>query len=356
MEKIKLESIEKIYPGQEQAVIENLNLSIKDKEFIVLVGSSGSGKSTVLRMIAGLEEITAGNLYIDGVVNNHVPAKDRDIAMVFQNYALFPHMNVYENIEYGMKVRGIETVVRQDKIQQVAEILGLTPYLERKPKDLSGGQQQRVALARALVRDANIFLMDEPLSNLDATLRTQMRDEIIHLHRTIQATFIYVTHDQSEAMTMADRIVVMEAGKIMQVGSPEEIYEHPQNVFVAGFMGEPKMNLLDAEIRDSQLWIANHYPLPQLPSSIDNQSDIIFGIRPEDIELVEEKQADISLKVDYVEMTGANRFIHTKLDDHKLIVRTQNKNDLSHGDQIFLKIDPQHYHLFDKETGQLIQR
>lgn len=244
---VVLKNVEKVYDGRVQAVY-NFNLSVKKKEFVVLVGPSGCGKSTTLRMIAGLEEITGGNLYIDGVFANYLESKDRDIAMVFQSYALYPNMTVFDNIAFGLKVRKEDKEVIKKKVYDVAEILDLGMYLDRKPKELSGGQMQRVALGRAIVRNAKVFLMDEPLSNLDAKLRVQMRSEIVKLHRNINATTIYVTHDQTEAMTMADRIVVMNKGIIQQIGTPMEVYNNPRNVFVATFIGTPPMNVFEVKL------------------------------------------------------------------------------------------------------------
>ena len=246
MSSLKLVNINKIYDNNVQAVFD-FNLDIEDKEFIVFVGPSGCGKSTTLRMIAGLEEITDGELYIDGQLMNNVHPKDRDIAMVFQSYALYPHMSVYENMAFGLKVRRIPKDEIDRRIESAAEILGLTPYLKRKPKALSGGQRQRVALGRAIVREPKVFLMDEPLSNLDAKLRVQMRSEITKIHERVGATTIYVTHDQIEAMTMANRIVVMKDGWIQQIGSPAKLYNEPINMFVAGFIGSPSMNFIKGE-------------------------------------------------------------------------------------------------------------
>ena len=246
---VVLENVNKIYPNKVQAVFD-FNLKINKKEFIVLVGPSGCGKSTTLRMIAGLEEITSGYLYINHVLSNYLESKDRNIAMVFQNYALYPNLNVYENIAFGLRAKHVPNDIVEQKVFKAAEILNLGPYLDRKPRELSGGQMQRVALGRAIVRDSNLFLMDEPLSNLDAKLRVQMRSEIVKLHKSINATTIYVTHDQTEAMTMADRIVVMNKGVIQQIGTPLNIYNEPNNVFVATFIGNPPMNILKLQLLD----------------------------------------------------------------------------------------------------------
>lgn len=357
MQKIKLNQVSKKYPNQTEYVIKNLNLSIQDKEFLVLVGPSGSGKSTTLRMIAGLETITSGDLLIDEQINNDIPSKDRDIAMVFQNYALFPHMTVEENIGYGLKVRGEEKTSRKNKVTRAADILGLTPYLSRKPKDLSGGQMQRVALGRAIVRDASIFLMDEPLSNLDAKLRSQMREEIIQLHQKLESTVVYVTHDQGEAMTMADRIVVMDQGKIMQIGSPSEIYNHPQNTFVAHFMGAPEMNMFDAVIT-KELIQFNQDTFLQHPNLLNQESSeeikAIFAIRPENISEAPKEQADIVAKVSFVEITGADSFVHVDFGDSTLIYRSNPSIQYKRGDLAGLSFNLRKAHLFSKDSGKLI--
>lgn len=296
MATLKLKNINKVYPNGVQSVFD-FNLDIEDKEFIVFVGPSGCGKSTTLRMIAGLEEITSGEFIINGEVVNDKSSKDRDIAMVFQSYALYPHMSVYENMAFGLRLRkkdkslGLTNEVIDQKVKHAAEILGLTPYLDRKPKALSGGQRQRVALGRAIVRNAQVFLMDEPLSNLDAKLRVSMRSELIKLHKKLQTTTIYVTHDQIEAMTMASKIVVMSHGHIQQVGSPKEIYDNPENIFVGGFIGTPPMNFIHGRIDEEGYFVANdgkrfYIPKSKLDIVKANEfigKDIILGIRPEDI-------------------------------------------------------------------------
>lgn len=351
VEKIKLDSIYKKYPGQDNYVIQDLNLSIDECEFVVLVGPSGSGKSTVLRMIAGLEDISDGQLYIDGIINNQIPSSQRNIAMVFQNYALFPHMTVFQNIEYGLKVRGMNKVERTDKVTQAAKILGLTPYLHRKPKELSGGQMQRVAVGRAIVRDTNIFLFDEPLSNLDAKLRTQMREEIVHLQHRLQATFIYVTHDQAEAMTMADRIVVMENGNIMQVGTPEEIYNHPKNLFVASFMGTPEMNILDGQLDEGVLQIN---PSLSFGYTSPKNQEVAIGIRPENIVLSSQDDSDGNGIVSFVEVTGADSFVHIEVENDTLVMRTDPSQNIKRQDKVYFKLKKDTIHLFDKVTGEKI--
>src|SRR5690554_6347050 len=315
MATLKLKDMNKIYPNGVQAVFD-FNLDIKDREFLVLVGPSGCGKSTTLRMIAGLEDISSGELYIDDEYKNDTAPKDRDIAMVFQSYALYPHMTVYDNIAFGLKLRKVPKAIIKEKVHAAAEILGLKPYLDRKPKALSGGQRQRVALGRSIVRDAKVFLMDEPLSNLDAKLRVQMRGELIKLHKQLDTTTIYVIHDQIEAMTMATRIVVMNKGYIMQVGSPKEIYDKPSSIFVAGFIGTPPMNFINGKVNSKGIFEAGKYRI-QLPNDklevvtqnkfIDKP--IVLGIRAEDIhddELVMKAHPNgvLDVEVDVAELLG----------------------------------------------------
>ena len=286
MAELKLQNIYKVYDKKVTAVTD-FNLHIKDQEFIVFVGPSGCGKSTTLRMIAGLEEISNGDLYIDEVRMNDVSPKDRDIAMVFQNYALYPHMTVFENMAFGLKLRKLPKAEIQERVNNAAKILGLETYLDRKPKALSGGQRQRVALGRAIVRDAKVFLMDEPLSNLDAKLRVQMRSEIIKLHQRLKTTTIYVTHDQTEAMTMASRIVIMKDGFIQQVGTPKEVYDNPVNVFVGGFIGSPAMNFFEGTLNETGIVMGDTSlaippaKLKQLHEQGYKNKEIILGIRPE---------------------------------------------------------------------------
>ena len=287
--KLRLENIYKVYDNKVTAV-EDFNLNVKDKEFIVFVGPSGCGKSTTLRMIAGLEEISQGDLYIDDRRVNDVAPKDRDIAMVFQNYALYPHMSVYDNMAFGLKLRKMPKKEIEKRVNDAAKILGLENFLDRKPKALSGGQRQRVALGRAIVRDAKVFLMDEPLSNLDAKLRVQMRAEIAKLHQRLQTTTIYVTHDQTEAMTMATRIVVMKDGLIQQVGTPKEVYDNPENIFVGGFIGSPAMNFFHGKLEEDGFLLENEYKIDCSRRKNENASrtriykkDVVLGVRPEDI-------------------------------------------------------------------------
>ena len=313
---VSLRGIDKVYDNNVQAVFD-FNLDIAKHEFIVFVGPSGCGKSTTLRMIAGLEEITRGELYIDNELCNDKTPKDRDIAMVFQSYALYPHMTVYENMAFGLKIRRMPKSEIDKRVHEAARILQIEEYLDRKPKALSGGQRQRVALGRAIVRNAKVFLMDEPLSNLDAKLRVQMRSEIIKLHDNLKATTIYVTHDQTEAMTMASRIVVMKLGRIQQVGSPIEIYNRPSNLFVAGFIGSPAMNFFKVKVVNNEVIFndGHKFALPaEVVAKYDSiPEDVVLGIRPEDIHQVEKAtgnaQYDIEVKV--AELLGHEYYIHT---------------------------------------------
>ncbi len=335
MSDVILKNIKKIY--DKKVVIDNIDLTIKDREFVVLVGASGCGKSTILRMIAGLEDITGGEILIGNKKVNNIPPKDRDIAFVFQSYALYPHMTVRENIAFGLKMRKVDKNEIEKKVQEAAKILDLTEYLDRKPKQLSGGQRQRVALGRAIVRNPKVFLMDEPLSNLDAKLRVQMRAEIKKLHEKLQTTFIYVTHDQTEALTMGDRIVVLDKGKIQQVDTPEEIYNNPQNTFVAGFVGSPQMNFIDGEN------LSGEY------------AGKIAGIRPEKILCgCESSDNDIKLtvNVDMTELLGSEKIAYFSIGKNKCSARLSADYDI--GKQLNIVIKKTDIYLFDKETGKRI--
>lgn len=361
MADLKLNHIYKIYDNKVTAV-SDFNLHIQDKEFIVFVGPSGCGKSTTLRMIAGLEEISKGELYIDDKLVNDVPPKDRDIAMVFQNYALYPHMTVYDNMAFGLKLRKMPKNEIDKRVKDAANILGLEQYLDRKPKALSGGQRQRVALGRAIVRDAKVFLMDEPLSNLDAKLRVQMRAEIAKLHQRLNTTTIYVTHDQTEAMTMATRIVVMKDGVIQQVGSPKEVYDNPENVFVGGFIGSPAMNFFKAKIEGEYVVLDEKVRLKipggKLKLLKDNGyvgKEVIFGIRPEDIHdepvFIESFPDDvIEVNIEVAELTGAELMLYSSLAGHDFVARIDARNQLKAGDKVKLGLDLNKAHFFDTET------
>lgn len=345
--------------------VENFNLDIKDKEFIVLVGPSGCGKSTTLRMIAGLEEISEGNLYIDGKRVNVVSPKDRDIAMVFQNYALYPHMSVYKNMAFGLKMRKFPKDEIDRRVRNAAKILDLEDYLERKPKALSGGQRQRVALGRAIVRDAKVFLMDEPLSNLDAKLRVQMRSEIIKLHHRLQTTTVYVTHDQTEAMTMATRLVVMKDGVIQQVGTPKEVYEKPANVFVGGFIGSPAMNFIHGQLEGNQFKAgAISVTVPKEKLALLHEKGyagkpVIFGIRPEDIEaeralVAKAKEATVPSTIEVSELTGAERILYANTSGFPFIARVSPDLHVENGQSMELAFQMEKAHFFDMDTEKRI--
>lgn len=363
MATLKLKDINKVYPNGVQAVFD-FNLDIRDKEFIVFVGPSGCGKSTTLRMIAGLEEITSGELYIDEELVNDKAPKDRNIAMVFQSYALYPHMTVYDNMAFGLKLRKMPKDVINEKVNEAAEILGLTPYLKRKPKALSGGQRQRVALGRAIVRNAKVFLMDEPLSNLDAKLRVQMRGELIKLHNKIETTTIYVTHDQIEAMTMASRIVVMKDGYIMQVGAPKEIYDNPNNMFVAGFIGTPPMNFIRGKVEKDQWFVAGDHKImvPNDKFEIIRSNgmvgkELVLGIRPEDIhdeQVVHDTypNAVVDIVVDVAELLGSETNLYTTINGHNVCASINARAGVRIGDKMKLALDMNKCHFFNPEDEQ----
>ena len=352
----------------EQGVVavQEFNLDIADKEFIVLVGPSGCGKSTTLRMVAGLEEISEGELYIDGKLMNDVAPKDRDIAMVFQNYALYPHMTVYENMAFSLKLRKEKKDVIDKKVREAAEILDITQYLDRKPKALSGGQRQRVAIGRAIVRDPAVFLMDEPLSNLDAKLRNQMRAEIIKLRERINTTFIYVTHDQTEAMTLGDRIVIMRDGYIQQIGTPQEVFNNPRNLFVAGFIGTPQMNFFDAKlVKEGEKYFAvlagekvelsADKEARLLANKVESQ-DVILGVRPEHTDLV---QNGVPAKIDVSEMMGSSVHLHVSAEGKDVIIivpTTDLSNDsFKMGEQVHFTFKGNVAHVFSKETEKNLE-
>lgn len=383
---LQLKNIYKVYPSGVTAV-SDFTLDIQDKEFIVFVGPSGCGKSTTLRMIAGLEEITKGELYIDGRIMNEVIPKDRDIAMVFQNYALYPHMSVYDNMAFALKLRKMPRDQIDRRVQEAARILGIEMYLSRKPKALSGGQKQRVALGRAIVREPKVFLLDEPLSNLDAKLRTQMRTEITKLHNRLATTFIYVTHDQVEAMTMGTRIVVMKDGFMQQVDTPQNLYDFPANKFVAGFLGTPQMNFFDATMTGTKdapvirfgkdkaikLTKAKAAEIKDIDAILNTGKEFTLGVRPDDIHdeaafISNSPDTTIKVKVDVVEKLGAETLLYCTLnhdekdvgedgaiksiadDTTNLIARVDSRSVTERGQVIDLGIDINHIHMFDKET------
>lgn len=367
MVEIDLNHLYKKYPNAAQDSVKDFDLHIKNKEFIVFVGPSGCGKSTTLRMVAGLEDISKGTLMIDHQVMNDVAPKDRDIAMVFQNYALYPHMTVFDNMAFGLKLRKYSKDAIQERVAAAADILGLTEFLARKPADLSGGQRQRVALGRAIVRDAPIFLMDEPLSNLDAKLRVSMRAEIAKLHQRLETTTIYVTHDQTEAMTMADRVVVMSVGQIQQIGRPAEIYEYPRNQFVAGFIGSPAMNFFDVTYRDGVISDGKGLRLsvPEGRAKIledqgYNGKQLVFGIRPEDIHSEEAfletwPEAVIASQVVVSELLGATSQLYQKIDETEFVAIVNARDFHSPGDTVNMGFDLNKAHFFDKESTDAIR-
>ncbi|SJZ63836.1 multiple sugar transport system ATP-binding protein [Pilibacter termitis] len=368
MVELNLKSITKQYDNNPQKSVDDFNLHIEDKEFIVFVGPSGCGKSTTLRMIAGLEDITSGELYIgEEVVNDKAP-KDRDIAMVFQNYALYPHMTVYDNMGFGLKLRKYPKEEIKQRVEEAAEILGLTEFLNRKPANLSGGQRQRVAMGRAIVRDAKVFLMDEPLSNLDAKLRVQMRIEIAKIHKRIGATTIYVTHDQTEAMTLADRIVIMKEGIVQQIGSPQEVYNHPTNVFVAGFIGSPAMNFMRVVIQEDGTMVNESglsVTIPQGKFRVLQDGgyvgkEVIFGIRPEDIatELVVIEANPLSRvkgEVIVSELLGAETMLYVRMNEQtEMIAKVDARDYHTPGEVVEFAFDMNKAHFFDAKTEQAI--
>ncbi len=384
MSGLLLKGINKVYPSGVQAVF-NFCLDIRDKEFIVLVGPSGCGKSTTLRMIAGLEEISSGELYIDGKLVNDVVPKDRDIAMVFQNYALYPHMSVYDNMAFGLKLRHVPKEIIDKKVKAAAEILGITDYLSRKPKALSGGQRQRVALGRTIVREPKVFLLDEPLSNLDAKLRASMRTEISKLHARLATTFIYVTHDQVEAMTMGTRIVVMKDGFMQQVDTPQNLYDYPVNLFVAGFIGTPQMNFFKESTltkEGNKIYVnfvgGNKILLPKSVSEriinkeeyLDTGKPVTLGVRPEDIHqdqmfISSSPETIVRARIDVIEKLGAETQIYCELDyedktssvidnSTQMIAKISSRAVVTLNDVVDLAFDAHHLHLFDGETEATI--
>lgn len=359
---LTLRGINKIYPNGFHAV-HDFNLEIEKGEFIVFVGSSGCGKSTTLRMIAGLENISKGEFYIDGKLANKLGPRERGVAMVFQSYALYPHMSVYDNMAFGLTLQGVDDDVIEQRVMNTAKILGLTEYLDRKPRALSGGQRQRVAVGRAIIRKVDIFLMDEPLSNLDAKQRVTMRSEITQIHRNTGATTIYVTHDQTEAMTMADRIVVMKDGYIQQVGTPYELYFNPVNMFVAGFIGEPPMNLITSKMRDGKIMIGDTEIFLE---AIADQSvlkryegeEVAFGFRPEHIKLVKDadihKAYTIPCKVELTEMLGDNTNVYVDINGVKTILKVDPRDSPAVDSKLSFAVPYENIYLFDRDTEKRI--
>ena len=385
MAEITFDGVTKIF-GDDIRAVDDLSLHVADGEFMVLVGPSGCGKTTALRMLAGLEDITSGTLSIGGSVVNNVLPKDRDVAMVFQNYALYPHMTVAQNMGFALKVRGLSKAEVAKKVGEAAAILRLTDYLDRRPKALSGGQRQRVAMGRAIVRSPQAFLMDEPLSNLDAQLRVEMRLEIARIQRLLGVATVYVTHDQIEAMTMGDRVAVMRGGKLQQCDTPQDLYDHPRNEFVAGFMGSPPMNLLRGSLESNDSGLAlvlgsqrlavpsNYATSHELPK-VDGPG-VVFGVRPEDIEVLEHSGSDsLSTKVERREALGAEILVHLALVDAvgndafvvndsgavvsrptTLVAKMGPRSGVSVGDQLQVRLNPDHFHFFDTDSGLSLRR
>ncbi|TVQ13111.1 MAG: sn-glycerol-3-phosphate ABC transporter ATP-binding protein UgpC [Balneolaceae bacterium] len=360
MATIEFDNVSKWY-REAEPVVKNVSFHIRDKEFMVIVGPSGCGKSTMLRMIAGLEDISLGELRIDGVRVNEKAPKDRDIAMVFQNYALYPHMTVYENMAFGLKLRKMPKTEIRNRVFEAGNILGLADYMDRKPKELSGGQRQRVAVGRAIVRDPKVFLFDEPLSNLDAKMRVQTRAEISALHRKLQATMVYVTHDQIEAMTMGDRIVVMDSGNISQIDTPLNLYHHPVNIFVAGFIGSPSMNFIEGNLSsESGQFSAENLTGSILPRSsvksvspVSNQGAVTLGVRAEHMEITSPgTNGSITGVVEISEPLGNETYTYVKSGGKIIVARTYGSLIPEAGSTIALLPDPGKVHIFDRETGQ----
>lgn len=367
MVEVDLNHIYKKYEGNDKYSVNDFDLHIKDKEFIVFVGPSGCGKSTTLRMVAGLEDISKGTLEIDHKVMNDVAPKDRDIAMVFQNYALYPHMSIYDNMAFGLKLRHYKKDEIDKRVKHAADILGLSEYLDKKPSELSGGQRQRVALGRAIVRDAPIFLMDEPLSNLDAKLRVTMRAEIAKLHQNLGTTMIYVTHDQTEAMTLADRVVVMSVGKVQQIGTPLEVYNTPVNMFVAGFIGSPQMNFFNVHFKGNRISDGKglNIEIPEGKAKMLREKgyedkDLVFGIRPEDIHSEEAfletwPNSVVESTVVVSELLGSTIQLYQKVDGTEFVAIVNARDYHTPGDKVRMGFDVNKAHFFDKDTTNAIR-
>lgn len=349
MAKVELKNITKIY--DKKKVIDNVSLTIEDKEFLILVGSSGCGKSTILRMIAGLEDITEGEIYIDGKCVNNIPPKDRDIAFVFQSYALYPHMSVYENLAFPLKMKKVSKEEIDKKVRETAEKLDLTELLERKPKQLSGGQRQRVALGRAIVRQPKVFLMDEPLSNLDAKLRIQMRAEIKKLHEELKTTFIYVTHDQTEALTMGDRIAIIDKGVIQQTDSPDNIYNKPKNTFVGGFLGAPAMNFISTKVEDGKIFVNDSdFNLSDAQKKlIGERKEVLLGVRAENMS-VERADFQFSAPITISEMLGSEKVVYFPANGCNCAARLSAKQNVEK--TMTFKVNSNDFLFFDKDTKE----
>ena len=358
MATVKYEDATRLYPGTQTPAVDKLNIDIADGEFLVLVGPSGSGKSTALRMLAGLEDVNAGRIFIGERDVTDVPPKDRDIAMVFQNYALYPHMSVADNMGFALKIAGVPKEERAQRVKEAAKLLDLEQYLDRKPKALSGGQRQRVAMGRAIVRNPQVFLMDEPLSNLDAKLRVQTRTQIASLTRRLGVTTVYVTHDQVEAMTMGDRVAVLKDGVLQQVDTPDELYNRPGNVFVAGFIGSPAMNLMELPaVKEGVVFGGDTYPVPEAILVEATGNTVMLGVRPEDLETVSEGEG-LPVTVDVVEVLGADAYVygHATINDKQtdLVVRVDGRRPPQAEEVLHVRPQRGHVHLFDSKTGERI--
>ncbi|WP_395656817.1 ABC transporter ATP-binding protein [Nocardioides sp.] len=355
MATVRFEEAQRWYPGADKPAVPGISLEIEDAEFMVLVGPSGCGKSTTLRMLAGLEEVNKGKIFIGDREITRLPPKDRDIAMVFQNYALYPHMSVADNMAFSLKMAKVPTEERNKRVQEAARILGLTDYLERKPKALSGGQRQRVAMGRAIVRQPQVFCMDEPLSNLDAKMRVQTRTDIAKLQSDLGVTTVYVTHDQVEAMTMGDRVAVMKDGYLQQVDSPLALYDRPVNLFVAGFIGSPQMNLIEAKAENGQAKIGN-YLVPVDPAAAQKMTgNITVGVRPEAWRVVGNSEDGLPVQVTVVEDLGADAFVYGTCDvegtPSNIIIRVSGRDHVQKGETMYVTTDPTNVHVFDTDTG-----
>lgn len=356
MATVRFEEAQRWYPGTDKPAVPGISLEIQDGEFMVLVGPSGCGKSTTLRMLAGLEEVNKGKIFIGDREITNTPPKDRDIAMVFQNYALYPHMSVADNMAFALKMAKVPADERRKRVEEAAQILGLTEYLDRKPKALSGGQRQRVAMGRAIVRQPQVFCMDEPLSNLDAKMRVQTRTDIAKLQSDLGVTTVYVTHDQVEAMTMGDRVAVMKDGVLQQVDTPLGLYDKPVNLFVAGFIGSPQMNLLKAKEADGQAKIGNYLVPVDPTASRKMEGNITVGVRPEAWRVVGNSEDGLPVQVTVVEDLGSDAFVYGNCDvegtPSNIIIRVSGRNHPQKGETMYVTTDPQNVHVFDTDTGE----